>query len=138
MIYFLGFSHNSVSTPKVSFGWRKAMCKPSAPLRGVLSISRMPFSSNSVSLSKDLLWHKLYDVHLLLFFNKFSNRSFRVCAFQQFNLCFTYLKKAVLTFDLYFFYGVTGKTKNVFIKGNSRFQGFNGYAYMLNVFDHNI
>jgi hypothetical protein len=36
---YLGTSQSSVSTPKVDFGCKNPMFKPSAPLRGVLSIS---------------------------------------------------------------------------------------------------
>ena len=42
---YSGFSQSSVSTPSVDFGCRKAMFRPSAPLRGALSMRRTPFSS---------------------------------------------------------------------------------------------
>ena len=40
--YLFLFSHSSVSTPKVDFGCRKAMLRPSAPPRGAWSMRRMP------------------------------------------------------------------------------------------------
>ena len=46
--YFsLGFSHISVSTPIVDLGWRNAILRPSAPLRGALSMSLTPFAAAS-------------------------------------------------------------------------------------------
>lgn len=44
-LYHSGFSQSSVSTPSVDFGWRNAMLRPSAPLRGALSMRRMPSAS---------------------------------------------------------------------------------------------
>ena len=46
---YSGFSQSSVRTPRVDFGCRNAMFRPSAPLRGALSIRRIPFSSTSAS-----------------------------------------------------------------------------------------
>lgn len=49
--YLFLFSHSSVRMPCVDLGCRKAMVMPSAPLRGVLSIRRMPCASASASCS---------------------------------------------------------------------------------------
>ena len=48
-LLYSGFSQSSVSTPSVDFGCRKAMFSPSAPLRGALSIRRMPAASADAS-----------------------------------------------------------------------------------------
>ena len=47
--FFFGSSQSSTSVPFVDFGCKNAMFKPSAPLRGALSISLQPFSSASAS-----------------------------------------------------------------------------------------
>jgi len=49
--YLFGSSHNSVNTPKVDFGCKKAMFSPSAPFRGVLSMRSTPRSAAKSSLA---------------------------------------------------------------------------------------
>ena len=50
-VYLFLFSQSSVRMPWVDLGCRKAIVMPSAPLRGVLSIRRMPLASASESCS---------------------------------------------------------------------------------------
>ena len=50
--YFFGSSHSSSSTPRVAFGCKKAISRPSAPLRGALSISCTPVSYTHLDVYK--------------------------------------------------------------------------------------